>query len=311
MAYTRESRKDYAETRAIELKETLAKAVEELEQSDNWKKYLKANSKFHKYSFNNIMLILAQFEDATNVASYKTWTTMGRSVMKGQKGITIMTPRPYKKRDEAGNPIVDAAGNEVKRMSFGTGSVFDISQTEITDLELWAHMTEGSSLVKILDMEVKDGSILDSLAKVAEAIGFKFILDDLEGRSETSNGYTTLGADVKEIHVRESLPLAQKIKTACHELGHALMHADEGETYSEDGRAHRGIAEIEAESVAFIVCDAFGMDTSEYSIGYLASWSKGNADMIRQIGESINKASKRIMHELDKLHGVVVEEEAE
>lgn len=299
MAYSRDEKKQFVEARANELKETLAKAVEDLESSENWKKYLKASAKFHNYSFGNILLIMTQMPEATKVAAYGTWKKMGRQVSKGAKGITIMTPRPFKKRDEAGNVRVDERGNELKGMSFGTGSVFDISQTEVVDQELWAHH-ESTSLVKILDGEA-DEELLVSLGSVSEAIGFKFILDEMEGHNPNSNGYTTLGSDVKEIHVRASNPLEQKIKTAVHELGHALMHATEGEEYSADGKAHRGIAELEAESVAFIVCDAMGIDTSAYSVGYIAGWSKGDPEMIRQIGDSVNKASKRIMLELDKV----------
>lgn len=308
MAYSRDEKKQFVEARANELKETLAQAVEDLEQSENWKKFLKANARFHNYSFGNVLLIMTQFPEATQVAAYGTWKKMGRQVSKGSKGITIMTPRPFKKRDEAGNVRVDDNGNELKGMSFGTGSVFDISQTDVVDEELWAHH-EGSSLVKILDGEA-DEDLLDSLGYVSKAIGFEFILDELDGMRREVNGYTTLGDSVKEIHVRASNPLAQKIKTSIHELGHALMHATEGEEYSADGKAHRGIAELEAESVAYIVSDALGMDTSAYSVGYIAGWSKGDPEMIRQLGDSVNKASKRIMAELDNVYTGSLSEEA-
>lgn len=300
MAYSRDEKKKFVEARANELKETLAKAVEDLEASDNWKLFLKANARFHNYSFGNVLLIMAQMPEATQVAAYGTWTKMGRQVSKGSKGITIMTPRPFKKKDENGNVRVDDKGNELKGMSFGTGSVFDISQTEVVDEELWAHMNFGKSLVKLLDGDAEEG-LLEALGKVSEAIGFEFILDELDGMGRGINGYTTLGDAKKEIHVRASNPLKQKIKTALHELGHALMHATEGEEYSADGKAHRGIAELEAESVAYIVGDILDIDTSEYTVGYIAGWSKGDPEMIRQIGDSVNKASKRIMLELDKV----------
>lgn len=302
MGFTVEERRQYSENRANELKELLANGVADLEKADNWQNYLKAQAKFHNYSFKNAMIIFLQMPEATRVASYATWKSVGRQVKKGEKGLSIFVPKPAKVYDENGNVKKNDKGEDMKQMRFGTGNVFDISQTDIVDEEKWAEH-DGTQFVQILT-EGGDEDIYSALQAVSAKIGFEFFEDDLFGFSNETNGYTTLQGD-KEIHVRESLPLAQKIKTTIHELGHAMMHAsDKGDEVSEDGKNHRGIAELEAESVAFIVCDVLGIDSSVYTIGYLAGWSAGDSDKIRELGESVNKSSKKILELLDEVVSV-------
>lgn len=232
--------------------------------SDKYKQYLSAMSQFHGYSYNNILLILWQNPDASYVAGYKTWETLERYVKKGEKGITILAPCPkkYMKQvqildSKTGQPLIDNDGRPVTEekeftyTKFRPTTVFDISQTEGKELPTLAEELSG---------QVQDYQILmDSIREVAPApIRFDMWY-------ESKKGYYSLAE--KEIVIKFGMSEMQTIKTAVHETVHSLLHKDT------DDLKDSATMEVEAESIAYVVCQSLGLDTSDYSFGYLAGWS--------------------------------------
>lgn len=234
-------------------------------ESDNYRKYLSAMSKFHTYSFRNTLLILAQHPDATRVAGYNAWQDkFNRHVRKGEKGITILgyTPRTIttiqEKKDDSGKVMTGPDGKpatekvERKVPAFTPVYVFDISQTEGDPLPQLVHNLEGE---------------VDGFKKLMAALEhvspFPIQFEEIEGGAR---GYCNPTA--QRIAIRQGMSEAQTIKTAIHEITHAYLH---GPGIDRD----RHTEEVEAESVAFIVSDHYGIDTSDYSFPYLASWSSG------------------------------------
>jgi hypothetical protein len=226
----------------------LQNAVAEIVSGDDWKRMLKVASNFHRYSFNNHLMIFCQRPDATLVAGFQKWKSLGHFVNKGERGIAIFAPCKYRTK------IDKEDGEEEVLQSirgFRVVHVFDISQTEgeeIADLD--------ALRPKLLDGDAPEG-VWDALMAQAEAAGFEVIRD----RKRGENGYCDLLK--KEIAVRPDVAAAQALKTLVHELAHALLHGDEVVR-------PREIQEVEVESVAYIVCDALGLDTSDYSFAYVA-----------------------------------------
>lgn len=225
--------------------------------SDSYIRLLKMMGQFHNYSVNNCILILMQCPNASRVASFQTWKKLGYPVKKGEKGIKILVPIPYtyqkeqKTMDEQGNiseEIVDAKG-----LWFKIGHVFDASQV-IGELPTLSH-------------ELTNNPI--QLQKAVEKIisGNENINYDHNLKKESANGYYRL--DTQEIYIRPNMASSQTIKTIIHEKAHSILH------YSGSKKCTREEAEVQAESVAYCVCSAFGLDTSDYSFGYIAGWSNG------------------------------------
>jgi len=254
------------ETKPDKLKaahDKLQQAVAEIASGDGWQRMLKVASRFHRYSFNNQLLIFLQRPGATHVAGFNRWRSMNRLVRKGEKGIAIFAPCSYRTK------IEDDNGEEKsfqQLRGFRVVHVFDISQTEgeeLPDLD--------AVRPKLLDGDAPE-VIWDALVLQAEAAGFEVIRE--QRRSE--NGYCDFVG--KQIGVRPDVSGAQAVKTLVHELGHALLHA-------EGPVASREVAEVEVESVAYIVCDALGLDTGDYSFQYIATWSSGDVDKIKDTGD--------------------------
>ncbi len=254
----------------------LQQAVAEIASGDDWKRMLQVVSKFHRYSFNNHLMIFLQRPDATVVAGFNRWKSLGRFVKKGEKGIAIFAPCKYKTK------IEDDNGDEksVQQIrGFRVVHVFDISQTEgdeLPDLE--------AVRPQLLDGEAPEG-IWDALADQAASIGYEVVREQ-RGKE---NGYCDFLN--KRIAVRPDVSTAQGVKTLIHELGHALLHAD-GPVRS------REVAEVEVESVAYIVCHALGLDSGDYSFPYVARWAEGSTDLVKETAERSIVCAKQILEGL-------------
>lgn len=245
---------------------------------DNYKEYLKTMSKFHYYSVRNVALIKAEKPDATYVAGFSSWEkNFGRHVKKGEKGIPIIAYSPEIQYVE--RTIENDEGKKEPVLlrkiipKFTIKHVFDISQTEGKPLpKLIENLSGKIDNYKILFQSIKDIS--------PYPIGFEKI-------ESGANGYCDVAK--KEIKIREGLSERQTIKTAIHEVAHADMHTDKEENFD------RKTKEIEAEAVAFVVCDHFGLDTSTYSFPYIAAWSSDKE--LKELEGSLD----RIQHKSSEL----------
>ena len=300
--------------------QSLESGVEELFTSNRYQEFLKTMAKFHNYSFNNTMLIAMQRPDATLVTSYKNWQSMGRQVMKGEKGITIIAPAPYKKMkekevlDENQRPIMGTDGKpktekvEVTVPHFKAVTVFDIAQTSGEPIQTLAP--------ELLTAAVQDfDSFMQAIQKISP-VPIRF--DEIDGNA---NGYYH-NAD-KEIVIKKGLSESQTLKTAIHETAHAKLH-DSEIMESLGVEKDRLTKEVEAESVAYCVCSSFGLDTSDYSFPYIAGWSssremkemKASMDVIRKTaGEMIDQLTEELeiileekqKTELHEKYGILVD----
>ena len=300
--------------------QSLESGVEELFTSNRYQEFLKTMAKFHNYSFNNTMLIAMQRPDATLVTSYKNWQSMGRQVMKGEKGITIIAPAPYKKMkekevlDENQRPIMGTDGKpktekvEVTVPHFKAVTVFDIAQTSGEPIQTLAP--------ELLTAAVQDfDSFMQAIQKISP-VPIRF--DEINGNA---NGYYH-NAD-KEIVIKKGLSESQTLKTAIHETAHAKLH-DREIMESLGVEKDRLTKEVEAESVAYCVCSSFGLDTSDYSFPYIAGWSssremkemKASMDVIRKTaGEMIDQLTEELeiileekqKTELHEKYGILVD----
>lgn len=275
--------------------QTLHTQVESLQNSDDWMAALAFAARFRRYSFSNAMLIMAQRPDATYVTGYGNkqgtsgWLSMGRQVRKGERGIKILAPRIAKVEDEA-NP-----GEYVRRVvGFLTVTVFDVAQTDGDPLPFDAISPT------VLDGDDPDG-IYAAARTVAEGLGYT-VSDGGPDVLGSANGHTTPD---RKIVVGEHLPAAQRAKTMVHELAHVLLgHLDAGLAKYV---AERDRCEVEAESVAYVVCSVLGLDAGDYSTGYVAGW-KGNADLLEATGTAVMKAATAM---LDALTGEQADGEVE
>ena len=300
--------------------QSLESGVEELFTSNRYQEFLKTMAKFHNYSFNNTMLIAMQRPDATLVTSYKNWQSMGRQVMKGEKGITIIVPAPYKKMkekevlDENQRPIMGTDGKpkteqvEVTVPHFKAVTVFDIAQTSGEPIQTLAP--------ELLTAAVQDfDSFMQAIQKISP-VPIRF--DEIDGNA---NGYYH-NAD-KEIVIKKGLSESQTLKTAIHETVHAKLH-DKEIMESLGVEKDRLTKEVEAESVAYCVCSSFGLDASDYSFPYIAGWSssremkemKASMDVIRKTaGEMIDQLTEELeiileekqKTELHEKYGILVD----
>ena len=300
--------------------QSLESGVEEFFTSNRYQEFLKTMAKFHNYSFNNTMLIAMQRPDATLVTSYKNWQSMGRQVMKGEKGITIIAPAPYKKMkekevlDENQRPIMGTDGKskteqvEVTVPHFKAVTVFDIAQTSGEPIQTLAP--------ELLTAAVQDfDSFMQAIQKISP-VPIRF--DEIDGNA---NGYYH-NAD-KEIVIKKGLSESQTLKTAIHETAHAKLH-DKEIMESLGVEKDRLTKEVEAESIAYCVCSSFGLDTSDYSFPYIAGWSssremkemKASMDVIRKTaGEMIDQLTEELeiileekqKTELHEKYGILVD----
>ena len=291
-----------AEARKAEMTEITAKleqGVKDIFNSDRYKDYLRFCSKLPKYSVNNQILIMLQKPEATMCQSFLSWKNMGRSIKKGEKGIRILAPSPFKvqqeqnKIDEYGSPILDKDGNNIKEIvkitinAFKPVSTFDISQTEgepIPNIEV----NELTSTIEGYE------TLLNSISEIV-SVPITF-----ENISSGAKGYFSLADN--RIVIQEGMSEAQTLKTLIHESAHSILHSKTALDSSSEKKS-KNQKETEAESVAYIVCQHYGIDTSEYSFQYLATWSKdkevselkSSLDIIRETASSlIDKIDNRL-----------------
>ncbi len=251
------------------LLEGLSAGIADLTTSEKWTQYLDVQSKFYRYSPNNVMLILMQNPYATRVAGYNAWKALDHQVMAKESALRILAPMKYKRDD---TPEGEKA-REIR--GFKLVPVFDISQTEGPDLP---------DVVSKLDGLAPEG-VFVKLTEFAQGIGFR--VERPQSLDSGANGDTTHSEG--RIRVVSSNSEAQQAKTLAHEIGHALLH-DPGVEATKD--LERGLKELEAESTAYVICTALGMDTSDYSFGYVAGWAGGAPEAIQGIKASTGRIQK-------------------
>ncbi len=267
---------------AESLHESITEQVEALRDSEAWTRFLTFAQVFHRYSIGNLLLILAQRPEATNVAGYRTWQKLDRQVRKGERGIRIFGGRDITNGDE------DVDDNGQRPTVFFPVSVFDMGQTDpIND-------ADPAELTRRLSGEDPTG-IYDAVADYLTSMGW--IVERAAIPGET-NGYTRTDGS-RQVAIDADLSPAQAAKTALHEAAHVLLHASEDPA---DYVGHRGIRETEAESVAYIVAGVLGLDTTPYSIGYVAEWSHGDLELIKGTAARVLRTAHVLAEELTDQH---------
>ena len=264
-----------------EITEQLEKGVKDVFESDNYKAYLDFMSKFYNYSVNNCILIWMQKPEASLVAGYKAWQTkFKRQVKKGEKGITILAPCPHKFKKEVQNENGDLEEKEIQYLSFRATTVFDISQTDGEDVP---------NFIEKLTGDVDNYNDLLEKLKTVSPVPVEF-----EKITTGAHGYFHL--EDKRIAINDGMSEQQTVKTLVHEISHAILHDKEN---GEEKDADKHTREVQAESVAYTVCNMLGLDTSDYSFGYVASWSKGKeAKELKASMEVIRKTANSIIESL-------------
>ena len=285
-----------------EITDRLEQGITELFDSERYKEYLRVMSKFHNYSFNNTLLIAMQKPDASLIAGFSAWkNNFGRNVMKGQKGIKILAPSPFKIKKEMekidpqtqkaiigkdGKPVTEE--KEITIPAFKVVSVFDVSQTEGREIpDIAVNMLTG-------DVEHYK-EVFAALEKTSPVpVGF----EKIEGGA---HGYYHL--EDKRIALDEGMSELQTLKTLIHEIAHAKLHDIDLNAPLEDleNRPDRRTREVQAESIAYTVCQHYGLDTSDYSFGYVAGWSAGRelAELKSSL-ETIRSTAAEIINSIDE-----------
>ena len=285
-----------------EITDRLEQGITELFDSERYKEYLRVMSKFHNYSFNNTLLIAMQKPDASLIAGFSAWkNNFGRNVMKGQKGIKILAPSPFKIKKEMekidpqtqkaiigkdGKPVTEE--KEITIPAFKVVSVFDVSQTEGREIpDIAVNMLTG-------DVEHYK-EVFAALEKTSPVpVGF----EKIEGGA---HGYYHL--EDKRIALDEGMSELQTLKTLIHEIAHAKLHDIDLNAPLEDleNRPDRRTREVQAESIAYTVCQHYGLDTSDYSFGYVAGWSSGRElSELKSSLETIRSAAAEIINSIDE-----------
>lgn len=297
--YDKEEAKEARKAELDEISEKLEKGIKAVFEGENYKKYLEFCSRFPKYSINNQILIMLQRPDATMCQSFTAWKNINRSVKKGEKGIRILAPAPFtiekekEKHDEDGNWILNSNGEPEKETvkivinAFKPVSTFDISQTEGDPVpELGIDELKG---------DVKDYDSLLRIIKDIVPVPVEF--EDIKGGAK---GY--FNTEENRIAIKSGMSEVQTIKTLLHEASHQALHSKEAEK-KDDKPKSTAQKEVEAESVAYIVCKYLGIETSDYSFVYLATWSKDQeVPELRASLDTIRKTSSDMIEKIkDKL----------
>ena len=295
-----------------EITDKLEQGIKELFESERFKEYLRTMSKFYNYSFNNTLLIAMQKPEATYVAGYTSWQrNFDRQVMKGEKGIKILAPAPYKAQEErekidplTQKPVIGTDGKavtetvEVLRPAFKVVSVFDVSQTD------------GKELPDI---------IVDELKGTVE--NYEAFFDALKQESPVPISFEDIPGGAKgffspvesRIAIQEGMSEIQTVKTAIHEIAHAKLHAfKQDEQAAPEDKKDRHTKEVEAESVAYTVCQRYGIETSDYSFGYIAGWSSGKETKeLKSSLDTIRKTAAEMIEGIDAKLKVLLAEKAQ
>ena len=293
--------------RMREIVDSIENGIKELFESDKYQQYLSTMSRFHRYSVNNTMLIYMQRPDATHVAGFNKWRDQfGRNVLKGEKGIRIIAPTPYKKKveeiktdPETNAPVLDADGKaiieekEIRIPMFKVVSVFDVSQTAGKPLPQLAADLSGN----VQQYEV----FMEALRRASP------VPMEIKPVARDTDGFFSIKA--QSITIRAGMSEVQTVCAAVHEIAHAKLHdyehmtelADDGETILVPGEKSRNTEEVEAESISYAVCQYYGIETGENSFGYIATWSKGKElKELRASLETINKTASELITDIDR-----------
>lgn len=284
--------------RARELLQRLEEGVRGVMSSEGWREFLQAQAKFHHYSAGNVLLILSQDPHATRVAGFHTWREMGRFVKKGEHGIAILAPVFPKKEEkpEAGErttvqePASDgkvAVDSGRVPVRFRVAHVFDVAQTEGEPLpQPPIHELRGES--------EQAWHLIDRLTKFASSEGLRVSYAPAERMPRGARGYYEPGA--RAIVLQDGLSRNQRAKTLAHELAHHMLQHGRGR---EPGRPTE---EAEAEGTAFVVCNHFGLDTSDYSFGYVATWSRdeGGVAIVKQASAAIQGTARDMIDGIER-----------
>ena len=299
--------KQTSKDRMREIVDSIENGIKELFESDKYRQYLSTMSRFHRYSVNNTMLIYMQRPDATHVAGFNKWRDQfGRNVLKGEKGIRIIAPTPYKKKveeiktdPETNAPILDADGKaiieekEIRIPMFKVVSVFDVSQTAGKPLPQLAADLSGN----VQQYEV----FMEALRRASP------VPMEIKPVARDTDGFFSIKA--QSITIRAGMSEVQTVCAAVHEIAHAKLHdyehmtelADDGETILVPGEKSRNTEEVEAESISYAVCQYYGIETGENSFGYIATWSKGKElKELRASLETINKTASELITDIDR-----------
>lgn len=283
-----------------QITDQLEEGISRLFDSDAYKQYLKTLSRFHDYSLNNTILIAMQKPDATLVAGYTAWQRQfGRQVNKGEKAIRILAPTPYKKKMEVDQ--VDPRTGEVR-----------INPDGSTMKETKEIMVPAFKVVSVFDVSQTNGRELPSLG-VNELTGdvaqFSDFMEALKRTCPVPMAYEEIPSGAKgyfhpvenRIAIQEGMSQVQTIKTAIHEMAHQKLHSiDPKEQASKELKLSRNSKEVEAESVAYTVCQHYGIDTSDYSFAYIAGWSEGrDTPELKASLNRIRMAANEMITEID------------
>ena len=279
-----------------QITDKLEKGVKDVFQSDKYKQFLNVMAKFPRYSVNNTMLIMMQRPDAQLCQSFTGWKQMGRYVKKGERGISILAPAPYKiereqtKLDDKGRPVFDADGEPVKEKvevtirAFKVVKTFDLAQTDGKELP-----TIGpNELVGSIDGYPK---LLQALQEISPVpVSFELIDGGAKGYYNLEN---------KSIVIQDGMSEVQTIKTLLHEMAHQKLH--DKDTVPEAKDITRNGKEVEAESIAYVVCQHYGINTSDYSFSYVAGWSEGKeTPELKASLDKIRQTASEFIYQIDQ-----------
>ncbi len=266
------------ELRMREALNVLVEGFDEITDGDGFQRYLEAMSKFHRYSYGNVLMIMAQRPDATRVAGYRQWQQLGRQVRRGEQGIRILVPHKQRIRNAVEENDEAQESRYVPR-GFGVGSVFDISQTE------------GEALPeppRPQDLEGEQAPsfwLADQLRDYLDDNGVLLELGELDGPKGTFHPV------LKRVQLQVGMSADQTAKTLCHETAHFVAdHA---------GGIPRRDAETVAEASSFVVLHHFGVDTSEYSFPYIATWAEEQETLLRNLS-AIQQVSDSLITSIEE-----------
>lgn len=275
------NKKSIKKEKTKELFDKIVNGVTNIINSGEYEKFLKFSKNFHNYSFNNIILIFSQMKEATQVAGFKKWESMGRRLKKGAKGIQIVYPikRKYTIKLNNQESILDGQEQEeekiVEYMTYRYTYVYDISQTVGENMPLQ-------------DNKINSNNMVEFLQFLKFFSPYPIIEENLYGGTQ---GYWS--PKYKQIVLKKELSIDDKVSVLLHELTHALY---DDFNYKED----RNLSETFVESVAYIVADYFNLDTSMCSFNYITSWAEGNIETILQLGDKIQKTANQFIKQIEE-----------